>query len=336
MVVRLTKFERIAGVMMGGVLVGSLAITLGIALKKGWFEDWVDLRVVLNQADGLHSGTPVLLSGLRVGEVTAIDLAKDNSIEITFVVKEKFFERIRQDSVVQVVRPFIIGDKVLDLSVGSLTSQAVKQGDVLRAVETTDLMDLLSGRKLGPALDSLQGLAVNLKNLAEAFADPRRVDALVRAFDTLNPLFVKLDVMAKDISLLTRQMTQDEALKKTIEGLQVTTREINQILPAINEDSPRLGQDVAALARNLALLSEEFKKIVPALQAVAPELPHASRQAVTALDEMVITLKAMQESFLLSDQAEKIRREMQSRQTVPKVETPPAPRRPASEGDGHE
>jgi phospholipid/cholesterol/gamma-HCH transport system substrate-binding protein len=322
-----------AGLMIAGVLVGSVIVTIGVAIKKGWFEEMVELRASFTNAEGLHAGTQVLMSGLRVGQVVTIDLKGDNSIDVHFVIQKKFFDRIREDSLVRMVRPFVIGDKVLDVSVGSATSPQLLVGEYVQSVETTDIMDLMSGRKLGPAIEAVEGLTTNLKVLVEAFADPQRVQSLIKAFDTLNPLIDRFNTMAGDVSVLSRQMTKDENLKNMIENLLQTTRSMNHILPILNEESPRLGEDIGALLHNLAQLSEELKVVLPALRKVAPDLPEASQQAVVAVNELVITLKALQQSFLLSDKADEIRREMaEKRKNLRDRVNPIGPERlPASE-----
>jgi len=47
------------------------------------------------------------------------------------------------------------------------------------------------------------------------------------------------------------------------------------------------------------LISIEMNKILPAISAVAPQLPEASQKSVEALKQAVIVLRAMQKSFLL-------------------------------------
>jgi phospholipid/cholesterol/gamma-HCH transport system substrate-binding protein len=61
------------------------------------------------------------------------------------------------------------------------------------------------------------------------------------------------------------------------------------------------------------VLTEEFKVVLPALAAIAPELPQTSKRAVEALDEAVVLMKALQRSFFVKGNAEKVRKEEQKR-----------------------
>ena len=59
----------------------------------------------------------------------------------------------------------------------------------------------------------------------------------------------------------------------------------------------------------MAILTDEVQKTLPLLKEAAPEIPHASRRALEALDETVVTLKAIQKSFLLRGNVEDVRKE---------------------------
>ena len=66
------------------------------------------------------------------------------------------------------IRPFIIVDRVLDLTVGSETADVMPEESLIQSQETIDMMSLLSGRKLGIYLSSISDMVGTLKELAEA------------------------------------------------------------------------------------------------------------------------------------------------------------------------
>jgi phospholipid/cholesterol/gamma-HCH transport system substrate-binding protein len=90
------------------------------------------------------------------------------------------------------------------------------------------------------------------------------------------------------------------------------------MLPAMKEKAPSVAKDLESVVRNLAVLTQEFKVVLPALAAVAPDLPHASRRAVEALDEAVVLIKAMQKSMFMRGSVQEVREEEET------------PRKPAS------
>lgn len=290
MKVKFNHFERVAGLFVITAVVGAIMFTAGTAIKKGWFSRKVAYRTEVQSAEAIHSGTPVNISGLRAGEVVEVELLSASKVIIHFEILEKYKTHIRKDSVVQIVRPFIIGDKALDISVGSDTEEEVEPGALLVSAASFDMMDLVSGRKLGPFLGSLEGLMTNLSTLAKAFADPRRTEAFIKMFDRVDPLLTNMNKMSLEVTSLVK--------------------DLNAVIPEMRKFSPQLGQDLARLVSELNTLTANLS---PALKAVGPELPQASRRALEALDETVVTLKAIQRSFILSGKVKDVREEENAR-----------------------
>lgn len=318
MIVKFNKFERVAGFFVLTAIVLAIVSTFGVAVRKGWFSSKVSFQTVINSAEGLHSGTQVQMAGLRVGSVTDVELVSADEVKVQFEVLEKFHKRIREDSVVMVVRPFIIGDKVVDVTIGTEGLKMISAGSKIASIETYDLMDLVSGRKLGPFMDSLEDVMGNLKVLIKAFSDRERTENIVQIFDELLPFFKNMNNMSYGVSEVTNTLNKHQRFELMVQNLSELTRELAVIMPEFKKQVPNMGGQFAQLINNLATLTEEFKKLTPAISAVAPKLPEASLRALEMLDEMVVTLKAMQKSFMLSGNVNEVREEEQKRKPASK------------------
>lgn len=332
MKVRFNKFERISGVFVGMAIIGSIAVTVITAIKKNWFTTKVIYNTVFHNASGIHAGTPVQMSGLRAGEVDEVDLRDDNSIVVKFYMLDKFAYRVRSDSKVMVTRPFIIGEKVLDVLVGSQEALPLASGSEIKSEESIDVMDILNGRKLAPYLELVQHLIENLKVVGEAFLDPERSKTFIKVFDELHPVLVNVNKMSRAMVDMSDQMTHKKYLQKVMKNLGLLTKEINDSMPDIKRLAPLMAKDATSLignlkeftdefkdpqfisdftqmVKNFSLISAELKKIVPAISAVSGELPRAGLRAIEALDEAVVLLKAMQKSFVLRGSVEEVKEE---------------------------
>lgn len=314
MKIKFNKFERVAGLFVMSFFVGLFFFAVTVAYKRGWFDSKVHFTAVFEAADGIHPGTLVQMSGLRAGSVEDVELRADNRIVVKFHVLEKFHNRVRQDSEVQLVRPFVIGERVLDVEVGNEQNARLQAGAEIKSRETTDLMTLMSGKKLGPYLDSLGGLAANLKTLLGAFSDSKRTGALIDTFDRIDPLVKNMNIMSLEVIKLAKQATHDENLGEVLANLSTTTRELNAMIPEIQKAAPNLAADVGHLVTNFANISETF---APAMQAIGPDLPKTSLRAVEGLNEAVVLLKAMQKSFFIRSSVSEVRDEEKKRERLP-------------------
>jgi len=338
MKVKFNKFERVAGLFVLSTILGGLALVVVIAIKQGWFETKVRFQTTLTNADGVHAGTLVQMAGLRAGAVTAVELRSNNEVHVSFEISEKYHDLVREDSVVRMIRPFIISEKVVDVSVGNLKLPQAKPGTELQSMQTADIMDFISGKTLAPYFDTMGKMMENLRIVAEAILDPERSRDIIRIFDELRPLTQNMNSMAKQVADLLRDSNKNKQLVRTINNLASMTTELNKLLPEMNKivpelagvakDSPKLTADMAKIAANLAVLTDEMSSTLPAiketLHEVGPEVPRAARRAMEALDETVVTLKALQRSFILRGNAREVREEEaeRERQRQPAGQTP--------------
>lgn len=320
MKIKFNHFERVAGLFVCTAIVGGIAAAVGVAIRRGWFEPKVELETTFKSADGIHAGTTVQMAGLRAGSVEVVDLKSNNEIRVRFTISRKFHLRVRTDSVVRVIRPFIIGEKVLDLSVGTEDNTVVAENGTVASEESPDIMDLVNGRKIGPYLTMLSQMMDNLRSVAEAFLDPERTKNIVRIFDELSPLAKNMNSMSKEVVSLIRETNKKQRLTTALDNLVFMTTEINRVLPGFTRDSPQLASDLGKIAKNTAVLTDELQKFLPLMSQAAPELPGVSRRALEALNETVVTLKALQKSFILRGNVKEVREEE-------------AKRAPASESD---
>lgn len=316
MKVKFNLYERVAGLFVLTAIVGTLMVALAVAVKRGWFEPKVAYRTSLPSADGLHMGTLVQVAGLRAGQVDTIELKSSNEVVITFEISRKYAHLVKGDSEVRVMRPFVIGEKVLELTVGSESSPIAPEGQMLIAGESVDLLDLMSGRKMAPYLATLGQMMDNLKFVAEAFLDPKRSRSIVQIFDEMAPLVRNTSAITKEVAGILKEVNKKDQLTQTINNLASITHELNKVVPQLTQTAPQLGQDLGKISTNLAVLTEEMNKVLPVFSEMAPEFPRVSRRAVEALDETVITLKAMQKSFLLRGSVKDVKEE-EAKQRVP-------------------
>lgn len=307
--VKFNKFERVAGLFIILAIAGVILTAFSAAIKQGWFEPKVRYTTTLKNADGIHQGTLVQMSGLRAGAVESVEFESDNLIRVGFYVLGKFQDRVRENSTVQLVRPFIIGERVLDLSVGSDEYALIAPQSSIKSLETMDIMTIMSGKSMNSTLSKLSGIFESMQVILDAFADKNRAEGVVRVIDRLDPLVRNLNTMSIEVIKLSKQATHDDGVQKLVANLAETTVELNRILPEMNKQNPHLASDLAVMTQNLAIMT---KALGPAVKEVEGELPGASTRLIEALNETVVVLKAMQKSFFMKSSVKEVKDEESS------------------------
>lgn len=286
---KFNPFERAVGVFITGTIVGSLFIGVGIAIKKNWFEEKDFYSTYTNTANNIRVGAVVQIAGMKVGSIEQVELDQNQKIKVTFSVLKKYERSVTEGARVQFVRPFIIGDKIINITQGALGGQLIASGAVLPLEETPDLLDLISGDKIQPMIAKVDLILTNVN------------DALI---------------LGKDIA---SQVGNKKQLQTTMANIAYASEQLKKVLPHFVNNTPQMTANVTTMVENLTALTKGMKELQPFVAEVVKTMPEGSKKAVEALNESVMVLRAMQKSFLLRGSVEEMKQAEKKTETKREV-----------------
>lgn len=159
--------ERQMQLRIGALVLVSIVLFIGFVLSVGkrsaLFEERYSLWTSFHSTEGLTEGSPVRLAGVTVGNVTRIAFGRDPRdprIVVTLAVERRVQDRIRGDSVARIGTIGLVGDKVLDVTVGSHDQPVLQSGAQLGSVDPPDYLGLL--QKGDRILDHVTRIAASL------------------------------------------------------------------------------------------------------------------------------------------------------------------------------
>ena len=124
-----------------GITVIIASVTLAVLLflmsgTAGLFSHRITLRSYFDNAEGLRPGAPVRLSGVDIGNVTAIHIVPDKSkqltpVEVTMKVGTKYNYALRRDSVTSLDTAGVLGETFLDIDSVLAVGPPAQDGDTL-------------------------------------------------------------------------------------------------------------------------------------------------------------------------------------------------------------
>jgi phospholipid/cholesterol/gamma-HCH transport system substrate-binding protein len=146
-----------------GITVIVAAITLGVLTVLmsggGLFTSKIKLKSYFDDANGLRVGAPVRLSGVDIGNVTAISVVSNQPltpVEVTMKVVTKYDFNLRKDSVTLLSTAGVLGETYLNIDSSHATLGPAQDGDVLRSQEVPDFSDMVrSGQSTLQNMDAL-------------------------------------------------------------------------------------------------------------------------------------------------------------------------------------
>ena len=156
----------------GGLLLASVVILL-IGKERRVFDRQNTYHGAFENVDGLSQDAPVRLGGLDVGHVTAITFSPDlgdNRIQVQMEISQKFAQRIRGDSVARVESRGVLGDKAIDMSLGTRAAPLIPSGGEVQTGSSGDISSLLKAS--GEIIDNSVAITRDLRAAVAAYTDP--------------------------------------------------------------------------------------------------------------------------------------------------------------------
>jgi phospholipid/cholesterol/gamma-HCH transport system substrate-binding protein len=96
-----------------------------------------------DETGGLKARAPVVISGVKVGQVDSITLNKDYRARLTLSLDESL--KLPIDSSASIVTAGVLGDRYISLQLGG-EDKDLKSGDDLRFTESAVLLERLLGK----------------------------------------------------------------------------------------------------------------------------------------------------------------------------------------------
>jgi phospholipid/cholesterol/gamma-HCH transport system substrate-binding protein len=155
-----------------GLLLAVSGVILVVAVfligdQEGVWESKYQLRIYYEEVEGLLPGAPVRLSGLRVGSVDEIRFSeeKPEQLEVTISVDEDVKQRIRADSKAYIGSLGLLGDKTMEITVGSPDSMMLEEGEMVKAGSSGSIQAIIN--QGGQVMANLKDASHEAKEIIE-------------------------------------------------------------------------------------------------------------------------------------------------------------------------
>jgi phospholipid/cholesterol/gamma-HCH transport system substrate-binding protein len=174
---------------VGVFVLVALATFLGLVYALGararLFEARYTIHADFTEVGGLVEGATVRLAGVQIGRVAGVHLpgAPGGKVRVDLNIARRYAERIRKDSVARLETQGLLGDKIVEITVGTTGAPALASSDVLAARDPADF-----GRVLAAGAETAKdvaALAAALRETAETMNQSKLIES---AATTVNKL----------------------------------------------------------------------------------------------------------------------------------------------------
>ncbi len=140
-----TKNIMRVGIFITFLTVVLMVMVISIGKENSAFEGKADIRARVGNVSALKTGSYVEFRGIRIGAVTRIEIISEEEVEVTMRVTERQLEWIKKDSKVSITNAGLVGDKFLEIIMGSKDSPKFNaEKDVLYSETQTDFKKIIN------------------------------------------------------------------------------------------------------------------------------------------------------------------------------------------------
>lgn len=146
-----------------------LAIIYMLGARARLFEARFTLFAEFTEVGGLQEGATVRLAGVQIGRVAGVELPAQpgGKVRVAMRIARQFADRIRKDSEARIQTQGLLGDRIVEITVGSAAMAAVPPGETLRSRDPVEISNVI-GESAG-VVRSVAALSESLREVAEQF-----------------------------------------------------------------------------------------------------------------------------------------------------------------------
>ena len=283
----------IIGLIVAGVLL------LIVGKNSPVINKFIDLKIFVQDIEGLAENNFVAISGKKVGTVQAMTIKERNDtigVEVVMSVRAEFQKVITKDSKAKIKPLGVLGDKYVDITLGS--GEYVSDGDFLLVEKDLGLADITTeGVKLIRSLNEvLEKINRGEGTLGKLITSSELVDKLTRTVENLERVSESL---SSNRGLAGRLMNDSE-LANRFAGI---VKDLESITTSLREGKGSMGKLLVdeSFYNNLNSTTKRLDSLVLRLQNPSGTigklttdslLYHNLNRSAIALDSLLRDLKA--------------------------------------------
>lgn len=294
---RFRNLEWKIGLFIAVALAGIAVALVLFGMQKDLFTKKYNLHFTVDRGTGFVKGMPVKLSGFRIGRITSIALNDQAMVDIFAEIDNRYRKWIRSDSTVKLVKEGLVGDNVVEVSVGSSDKPELKDNDAIVYVKTKGLDELAD-----EIADKVKPVLVEVRDIIGYINDPegdlkksiRNLELLTRNLDgtrrhadnlllTANSNIGRVSARAAEVLDTANKRIDGIDLTPTLNRVNSTLDHIDGKLPAMLEKTDATLGEISAISSQTRLLSENAFPRIPGLLSQAEEVMLSTDRLVNSL-----------------------------------------------------
>ena len=164
------------GVFVLVALIAGIALVYALGARARLFESRYTVHADFTEVGGLNEGATVRLAGVQIGRVKRVNLPAEpgGKVRVDLSIARQFENRVRKNSVARIETQGLLGDRIVELTVGTADAPPTRDGDVIVARDPTDFSKIVG--QGAETMKNVAALAESLKMTADTLRQSKLVE----------------------------------------------------------------------------------------------------------------------------------------------------------------
>jgi phospholipid/cholesterol/gamma-HCH transport system substrate-binding protein len=218
---RETAVKFRVGVFVLVALATFLGLVYALGARARLFEARYTIHADFTEVGGLLEGATVRLAGVQIGRVTAVNLPGQpgGKVRVDLTIARRFSDRIRRSSFARIETQGLLGDKIVEITVGDTTAPPLAAGEVLAAHDPADF-----GRVIAAGAETAKDIAALATALRETAEQVNQSKIIENAATTVGKLGRVVDQVEHGRGWAHALLYDEPVALRRLNGLIATTQ----------------------------------------------------------------------------------------------------------------
>ncbi|MBI5874598.1 MAG: MCE family protein [Deltaproteobacteria bacterium] len=267
---RFKNLEKKVGIFVSLVVIVILALFFFMAKERGIFTKKYSLFFIVDSGSGFIEGMPVKLSGFKIGKLKSMSLTSEARVKVVLEINKEYQKWIRQGSVARMMKEGVIGEAVVDVSVGPSSGQMIEDGKELPNEKVMGIEEMLV-KEVKPVLQEIKETISYINNpegdIKRSLANIKKLsEGLLNTKNNLDEVLKEAKVTVKEAtSAFSKLDNIGEKAMPVIDKLNVVAGDAEKAskkIPEVVDKVDKVMDDVKEFSNVLSKKSHGVKNML--------------------------------------------------------------------------
>lgn len=282
------------------VIIGTLFFVMSlyfIGNNQNLFGSKFTVHAVFKNVSGLQKGNNVRFSGINVGTVRDIEMIRDTSVLVSFILKEEMNQFIHRNAIASLGTDGLLGNRIINIIPGDGSDRLIADGDTLKVyhgIDEDEMFSLLERTNYNVAVIT-NNLVDILKDVKEGKGTVGRLISDSTLANDINETVSNLNASSKRAVKILDEL--DKNIANVSEGKGTVGMLLNDTTLANNIN--QIFEEIHASTSNVEEISRDIRELVTQVQSGSGLTGSVISDStmVNSLEESLESIRQGTESF---------------------------------------